>query len=118
MDSSLLGASDLLTAPALRRARSGGRTRRPAGFRTPLRTADGWVAPTDADAAACARAATAHGLAGLPTEDAVRALRAHGLHATAVTTDLADLHHDPRFAGSISRDAHGAPAVPDPWSFV
>ncbi|WP_328300004.1 CoA transferase [Streptomyces sp. NBC_00435] len=118
VDSSLLGASDLLVAPALRRARSGERIRRPAGFRTPLRTADGWIAPADADAAACARAATARGLAGLSTVDAVRALRAHGLRATAVTTDLADLHHDPRFAGSISRDAHGAPAVPDPWSFV
>ncbi|MET9854676.1 CoA transferase, partial [Streptomyces sp. NPDC006450] len=57
-------------------------------------------------------------LSALSTEGALRALRARGLAATAVTTDLAELHHDPRFAGSISRDAHGAPAVPDPWSFV
>ncbi|AWZ04326.1 MULTISPECIES: CoA transferase [unclassified Streptomyces] len=117
VDSSLLGAADVLTLPALRRARRGENPRRPAGFRTPLRTADGWIAPADADAGACAAAAAAHGLAGLPTEDALRALRGRGLHATAVTTDLADLHHDPRFGGSISRDAHGAPAVPDPWSF-
>lgn len=117
VDSSLLGAADALVAPALRRARSGERSRRPAGFRTPLRAADGWIAPADADAGACAAAAAAHGFAELPTEDALRALRARGLSATAVTTDLADLRHDPRFAGSISRDAHGAPAVPDPWSF-
>lgn len=118
VDSSLLGAADLLTAPALRRVRSGERGRRPAGFRTPLRTADGWIAPADADAAACAAASPLSGLSELSTEDALRALRARGLAATAVTTDLADLHDDPRFAGSISRDAHGAPAVPDPWSFV
>ncbi|MCP3758312.1 CoA transferase [Streptomyces sp. TBY4] len=116
VDSSLLGAADLLTAPALLRARRGEPGRRPAGFRTPLRTADGWIAPADADARAAA--AFADALAGLPTEDALRTLRERGLAATAVTTDLADLRHDPRFAGSISRDAHGAPAVPDPWSFV
>ncbi|CAM5525227.1 hypothetical protein SAVIM338S_04019 [Streptomyces avidinii] len=116
VDSSLLGAADVLTAPALRRSRRGERTRRPAGFRTPLRTADGWIAPADADAAVCAAAVAAQGREALSTEDALRELRARGLSATAVTTDLADLHHDPRFAGSISRDAHGAPAVPDPWS--
>ncbi|WP_327305390.1 CoA transferase [Streptomyces sp. NBC_01298] len=172
VDSSLLGAADLLTAPALHRARRGERGRRPAGFRTPLRTADGWIAPADADARAVADAS--RGLADLSTEEALRALRARGLTATAVTTDLTDLHaaphhdrqatlqaaphhtpsqdrqaaphhtppqdrqaaphhtppqdrqaaphhtppQDPRFAGSISRDAHGAPAVPDPWSFV
>ncbi|MFD9301782.1 CoA transferase [Streptomyces sp. NPDC060048] len=115
VDSSLLGAADVLTLPALRRARRGEDPRRAAGFRTPLKTADGWIAPADADAGACAGAAV--GLAGLSTEDALLALRGRGLSATAVTTDLADLHDDPRFAGSISRDAHGAPAVPDPWSF-
>lgn len=114
VDSSLLGAADTLTAPALRRAARGADPRRPAGFRHPLPTADGWVAPGDA----CAGAAAAYDLRELPTEEAVRQLRAHGLTATAVTTDLSDLHHDPRFAGSISRDAHGAPAVPDPWSFA
>ncbi|MCX4820492.1 CoA transferase [Streptomyces sp. NBC_01142] len=114
VDSSLLGAADVLTAPALRRAAAGLPARRPAGFRRPLRTADGWVAPTDA----CAGAAGAHDLHALPTEDALARLHAHGLSATAVTTDLAALHHDPRFTGPITRDAHGAPAVPDPWSFV
>ncbi|MFI8279256.1 CoA transferase [Streptomyces sp. NPDC085929] len=114
VDSSLLGAADALTVPALRRARRGADPRRPAGFRRPLRTADGWIAPTDT----CAPAAAAYDLRELPTGEALAQLRNHGLSATAVTTDPADLHHDPRFTGSISRDAHGAPAVPDPWSFV
>ncbi|KPH97023.1 L-carnitine dehydratase/bile acid-inducible protein F [Actinobacteria bacterium OV450] len=114
VDSSLLGAADALTAPALRRALRGQEPRRPAGFRRPLRTADGWIAPTDT----CAPAAAAYDLRALPTCAALAQLRDHGLSATAVTTDPADLHHDPRFPGSISRDAHGAPAVPDPWSFA
>ncbi|MFJ3518435.1 CoA transferase [Streptomyces sp. NPDC090131] len=113
VDSSLLGAADTLTAPALRRAAHGENPRRPAGFRVPLATADGLLAPADADA----RAAAAHDLGALSTAEALARLRAHGLTATAVTTELSDLHHDPRFTGSISRDAHGAPAVPDPWSF-
>ncbi|MFD7084161.1 CoA transferase [Streptomyces sp. NPDC059918] len=112
VDSSLLGAADTLTAPALRRAARGANPRRPAGFRHPLPTADGWIAPSDV----CAVAAAAHDLGELATPDALSLLARHGLTATAVTTDLADLHHDARFAGSISRDAHGAPAVPDPWS--
>lgn len=114
VDSSLLGAADTLTGPALRRAARGEHTRRPAGFRHPLATADGWIAPADESAGAAA----AYDLRALSTPDALAQLRAHGLTATAVTTDLSDLHHDPRFAGSISRDAHGAPAVPDPWSFA
>ncbi|MET8678847.1 CoA transferase [Streptomyces sp. NPDC004647] len=114
VDSSLLGAADLLTAPALRRAAQGLEPRRPAGFRRPLPTADGWIAPADAYAAEAAH----HDLRGLPTEAALERLRAHGLTATAVTADLAALHDDPRFAGVLSRDAHGAPAVPDPWSFA
>lgn len=114
VDSSLLGAADLLTGPALRRAARGEAPRRPAGFRHPLPTADGWVAPSDTSA----RAAAAYDLRGLSTGEALAQLSAHGLTATAVTTDLRDLHHDVRFAGSISRDAHGAPAVPDPWSFA
>ncbi|MFD7912373.1 CoA transferase [Streptomyces sp. NPDC059752] len=114
VDSSLLGAADTLTAPALRRAARGENPRRPAGFRLPRPTADGWLAPTDADAGAVA----AHDLGGLSTTEALARLHEHGLTATAVTTELSDLHHDPRFSGSISRDAHGAPAVPDPWSFV
>ncbi|MFD4245368.1 CoA transferase [Streptomyces sp. NPDC058525] len=114
VDSSLLGAADTLTAPALRRAARGQDPRRRAGFRHPLPAADGWIAPADEAAVAAA----AYDLRHLSTADAVARLRARGLDATAVTTDLADLHHDARFAGSISRDAHGAPAVPDPWSFV
>ncbi|MFK4224395.1 CoA transferase [Streptomyces sp. NPDC019890] len=114
VDSSLLGAAEVLTAPALGRLAQGGDGRRPAGFRRPLPTADGWIAPTDT----CAPAAAAYDLRGLPTVDALAQLRTHGLSATPVTTDLADLHHDPRFGGSISRDVHGAPAVPDPWSFL
>ncbi|AXE23883.1 CoA transferase [Streptomyces globosus] len=114
VDSSLLGAADTLTAPALARAARGGNPRRPAGFRHPLPTADGWIAPTDDSALAAA----AYDLRELSTPDALARLGSHGLTATAVTTDLSDLHHDPRFAGSISRDAHGAPAVSDPWSFA
>ncbi|MEU6866268.1 CoA transferase [Streptomyces sp. NPDC046876] len=116
VDSSLLGAADTLTAPALARAARGEDPRRPAGFRRPLPTADGWIAPADASAAGAAAAGRA--LAALPTAEALARLEGLGLAATAVTTDLSDLHHDPRFAGSISRDAHGAPAVPDPWSLV
>ncbi|MEJ8633273.1 CoA transferase [Streptomyces sp. MS2.AVA.5] len=112
--SSLLGAADTLTTPFLGRAARGEGPRQPAGFRRPLPTADGWVAPSDT----CAAAAAAYDLRDLPTDDALRQLRAHGLTATRVTTDLSALHDDPRFAGSISRDAHGAPAVPDPWSFT
>ncbi|MCX4524105.1 MULTISPECIES: CoA transferase [unclassified Streptomyces] len=114
VDSSLLGASDVLLGPALRRVRRGEQPRRPAGFRRPLPTADGWIAPADS----CAAAAAAYDLTSLPTGEALAQLRAHGLTATAVTTDPADLRHDPRFTGSISRDAHGAPTVPDPWSFA
>ncbi|NXY95608.1 CoA transferase [Streptomyces sp. BR123] len=116
VDSSLLGAADLLTAPALRRAASGGEPRRPAGFRRPLPTADGLIAPGDDCAAVVA--AVADAVRELPTDQALPRLRTRGLTATAVTTDLAALHRDPRFAGSIGRDAHGAPAVPDPWSFA
>lgn len=114
VDSSLLGAADVLTAPARGRAAEGLPPRRPAGFRRPLPTADGWIAPSDS----CAGAAAAYDLRELGTEDALAQLRTHGLAATAVTADLAELHHDPRLAGSIGRDAHGAPAVPDPWSFL
>ncbi|MEU4105016.1 CoA transferase [Streptomyces tanashiensis] len=114
VDSSLLGAADTLLAPALRRAATGADPRHPAGFRHPLRTSDGWIAPSDTSAPAAA----AYDVSGMCTEDALDQLRAHGLTATAVTTDLSALHHDPRLSGSISRDAHGAPAVPDPWSFA
>ncbi|MFD5328207.1 CoA transferase [Streptomyces sp. NPDC127092] len=114
VDSSLLGAADTLLAPALRRAAAGADPRPPAGFRHPLRTSDGWIAPTDA----CARAAAAYDLRGMCAEDALDQLRAHGLTATAVTTDLSALHLDPRLSGPIGRDAHGAPAVPEPWSFA
>ncbi|MGW8765629.1 CoA transferase [Streptomyces sp. NPDC055815] len=114
VDSSLLGAADTLTGPALDRAGRGRDPRRPAGFRHPLRTADGWVAATDA----CAPAAAAYDLRELSTREAVDQLARHGLAATRVTTDLNDLHHDPRLTGPIGRDAHGAPAVPDPWSLA
>ncbi|MFE5942453.1 CoA transferase [Streptomyces sp. NPDC056480] len=114
VESSLLGAADTLLAPALRRAATGAGPRRTAGFRHPLRTSDGWIAPSDNSAAA----ATAYDVSGMCTEDALDQLRGHGLTATAVTTDLSALHHDPRLSGPIGRDAHGAPAVPDPWSLA
>jgi hypothetical protein len=74
------------------------------------------IAPGDDCAAVVA--AVADAVRELPTDQALPRLRTRGLTATAVTTDLAALHRDPRFAGSIGRDAHGAPAVPDPWSFA
>ncbi|MEU6756545.1 CoA transferase [Streptomyces sp. NPDC046685] len=114
VDSSLLGAADTLTAPALARVTRGESPRRPAGFRSPLRTADGWIAPADRHAAA----ARGPALDQLPTAEALALLHTHGIAATPVTTDLDALHHDPRFAGAITRDAHGAPAVPTPWRLV
>ncbi|MFE1377981.1 CoA transferase [Streptomyces sp. NPDC058740] len=114
VDSSLLGAADTLLAPALERLRRGHAPRPPAGFRHPLRTSDGWIAPSDS----CAAAVSAYDLTGMCTEDALHQLRSHGLTATAVTTDLSDLDHHPSLSGPIGRDAHGAPAVPDPWSLA
>lgn len=114
VDSSLLGAADTLTGPALRRVASGKGARRRSGFRHPLPTADGWIAPSDMSA----EAAATYDLRELSTSDALTRLGERGLDATAVTTDLSALHDDARFPGSISRDAHGAPAVPDPWSFA
>ncbi|MFQ6394265.1 CoA transferase [Nocardia sp. KC 131] len=114
VESALLGAANLLTAPALDRLRAGVEPRRPAGFRRPLPTADGLLAPADNDAAA----ATAHldRIQQLPTGDALAMLRDNGIRATAVTTDLAALPTDPRFAGSMHTDAHGALAISSPWS--
>ncbi|WP_180687604.1 CoA transferase [Streptomyces gossypiisoli] len=107
VDSSLLGAADVLTAPARARAAQGLDPRQPAGFRRPLPTADGWIALPD-------HAAIAHDLRALSTGQALERLRGRGLAAVPVVTDLADL----LATRSISRDAHGAPAVPDPWSFA
>ncbi|MFJ5264954.1 CoA transferase [Streptomyces sp. NPDC088387] len=107
VDSSLLGAADVLTAPARDRVTQGLDPRRPAGFRRPARTADGWVALADHHALPL-------DVTGLSTGQALEELRGRGLSAVPVVTDLADLLS----TGSISRDAHGAPAVPTPWSSV
>lgn len=107
VDSSLLGAADVLTAPARSRAAQGLDPRRPAGFRRPLRTADGWIALPD-------HAAIPYDMSDLSTDQALERLRDRGLPAVPVVTDLADL----LASGPISRDAHGAPAVPTPWSFA
>ncbi|MEU0519758.1 CoA transferase [Streptosporangium sp. NPDC006007] len=127
VDSSLLGAAEMLTEPALRRAASGAAPRSPAGFRGPLRTADGWVAVAD-DCAGRADAVSLTGLAvpgvdavpltGLTTVEALAVLRAGGLRATSVTTALDTLPADPRFTSALTRDEHGALAVPDPWRFA
>ncbi|MFC8451450.1 CoA transferase [Kitasatospora sp. NPDC057223] len=114
-ESSLLGAAETLTGAALRQAAAGGDPRRPAGFRRPLPTADGWVAVAD-DSAAGARAHTGR-LRHLGTTSAVALLRARGLTATAVTTDLRALPADRRLRGALTRDSHGALAVPTPWRF-
>ncbi|MEU2896032.1 CoA transferase [Streptomyces sp. NPDC001273] len=107
VDSSLLGAADVLTAPARARAAQGLDPRQPGGFRRPLRTADGWIVLPD-------HAAIPYDVSELPTAQALERLRDRGLPAVPVVTDLADLLS----SGSISRDAHGAPAVPNPWSFA
>ncbi|WP_431683069.1 CoA transferase [Kitasatospora sp. KL5] len=106
-ESSLLGAAETLLAPVA--------ARRPAGFRRPLATADGWTAPADASAAEARRHAAR--LAGLTTPEAQAFLRDRGLAASAVTTDLSTLPADPRLTGAVTRDSHGALAVPTPWRF-
>ncbi|MFE5756554.1 CoA transferase [Streptomyces massasporeus] len=107
VDSSLLGAADVLTAPARARATQGLDPRRPAGFRRPLPTTDGWIALPD-------HSAIPYDVRDLSTAQALERLRERGLSAVPVVTDLADLLS----SGSISRDAHGAPAVPAPWRFA
>ncbi|MEV6736376.1 CoA transferase [Streptomyces sp. NPDC051104] len=107
VDSSLLGAADVLTAPHRARAAQGFDPRRPAGFRRPLRTADGWIALADLSAAP-------YDIGELSTDQALERLRDRGLAAAPVVTDLADLLS----CGPINRDAYGAPAVPEPWSFA
>ncbi|WP_433196123.1 CoA transferase [Nocardia sp. CA-107356] len=115
VESALLAAANLLTAPALDRIRAGADPRRPAGFRRPLPTADGLLALADEDTAS----ATGHAarLCELTTEDAVALMRDDGIRATAVTTDLAELPADPRFLDAMRTDAYGAVAVSSPWSF-
>jgi hypothetical protein len=115
VESSLLAAANLLTAPALDRIRAGGQPRRPAGFRRPLPTGDGLVAATDEHA----NAATGYTdrIRELATDDAIALLRDNGIQATAVTTDLADLPADPRFADALTTDGHGAVAVSSAWRF-
>lgn len=107
VDSSLLGAADVLTAPARARATQGLDPRRPAGFRRPLPTTDGWIALPD-------HSAIPYDVRDLSTAQALERLRERGLSAVPVVTDPADLLS----SGSISRDAHGAPAVPAPWRFA
>ncbi|MFJ5898627.1 CoA transferase [Streptomyces sp. NPDC093064] len=107
VDSSLLGAADVLTSAARARAAQGLDPRRPAGFRRPLPTADGWIALPDRSAIPC-------DIRDLPTAAALERLRGCGLSAVPVVTDLAGL----LASGSISLDAHGAPAVPAPWRFA
>jgi CoA:oxalate CoA-transferase len=110
VESSLLAASDLLLADTV----SNGCARRPAGFRRPLRTADGWCAPADRDAPSALRL----GVRDLSTVDALALLGEHGLHAAPVVNDLAELPADPRFADAIRVDDNGSPAVQTPWSFT
>ncbi|WP_329080607.1 CoA transferase [Streptosporangium sp. NBC_01469] len=123
VDSSLLGAAEVLTGPALRRAAEGGGSRAPEGFRRPLRTADGWVSVADGPAGQ-AGAASPDMLAGLPettamtSAEVLASLRRRGLRATTVTTALDALPADPRFASALTRDEHGALAVPAPWRFA
>ncbi|GAA1010830.1 hypothetical protein Aple_066240 [Acrocarpospora pleiomorpha] len=111
VDSSLLGAAETLTEPALRRLAHGLDPRMPTGFRHPCPTGDGWVAVADG----CPDPGP---LTGMTTAEAVETLRARGSRATAVTTDLTELPSDERFASVLTRDEHGAIAVPSPWRFA
>ncbi|WP_067463359.1 CoA transferase [Nocardia amamiensis] len=115
VESSLLAAAQLLTAPALNRARDGRPARHPAGFRRPLPTADGLLAPADEHAAAATDTATQ--VRALSTDDACAMLQDRGIITTPVTTDLTTLPTDSRFAGAMTRDEHGAIAVSSPWGF-
>ncbi|MER0477879.1 CoA transferase [Streptomyces sp. Edi2] len=116
VESSLLGAAETLTAPAVRRAAAGRDPRRPAGFRRPPATADGWMAPADASSR-MAQAESAR-LRELSSEQAVAALREQGESATSVTTDLGALPEDPCLRGALTRDSHGSLVVPSPWRFA
>ncbi|WP_433328373.1 CoA transferase [Spirillospora sp. CA-294931] len=113
-DSSLLGAAEELTRSALRRSGEGLPARRPEGFRRPLRTQDGWVAVSDRDAGAV----VPDEVRDVPTRQALDALRARGARVTAVTDGLDAMTSDPRFAPLLTRDEHGAVAVPTPWRFA
>jgi crotonobetainyl-CoA:carnitine CoA-transferase CaiB-like acyl-CoA transferase len=105
-ESSLLGAAETITAAS-------GHGRRPAGFRRPLRAADGWVALGDGTCAV----PRAVPVGELASGQAVRLLRERGLTAAVVSTDLARLPHDPRLRGALTDVGHGAVAVPTPWRF-
>ncbi|KDN22626.1 CoA transferase [Amycolatopsis rifamycinica] len=86
-DTSLLSAAS--TVPRSRRE-----------FRRPIRTADGYVAVS---------ATTVHDDTGQCTsEELLAGLRAAGVPAVAVTTDLGALSIDPRFAAALHRP---------PWEF-
>ncbi|MBV2367232.1 CoA transferase [Streptomonospora nanhaiensis] len=116
-ESSLLGAADTLLHDLLSGPPAVVDPRRFAeGFRAPLRTADGWVAPADGDADDAALLTAA--VADAPTGDALRMLRDKGLSATAALGDIAALPTDPRYAARLPRDSHGAIAVPNVWSQV
>nr|WP_052478832.1 CoA transferase [Kibdelosporangium sp. MJ126-NF4]CEL20863.1 predicted acyl-CoA transferase/carnitine dehydratase [Kibdelosporangium sp. MJ126-NF4]CTQ98332.1 predicted acyl-CoA transferase/carnitine dehydratase [Kibdelosporangium sp. MJ126-NF4] len=106
VESSLVAASDLLLADMF----IAGCARRPAGFRQPLRTADGWCTADDPRHAGTVR--------DLSTVDAVAALAEHGQHSAPVTDDLAAIPRDPRFAAAVQPDENGCPAVLTPWSFT
>ncbi|QFG22289.1 CoA transferase [Actinomadura sp. WMMB 499] len=113
VDSSLLGAAEELTRPALARVRAGGPARAPEAFRRPIPAGDGWVAVHDADADAAGPLSAQ--VAGMDTQEALELLRGKGMRCTAVTTALDRLPDDDRFAGLLTRDVHGAMAVPVPW---
>ncbi|NJQ13656.1 CoA transferase [Streptomyces bohaiensis] len=112
-ESSLLGAADVLTAPALSRLAQGREHRSRPGFRRPLQTADGWVAVADEQVAE-----PPAGLDKLPTSEALATVTGRGTPAVAVTTDLARIADDPHFAGLVSNDSHGAIALSTPWSLT
>lgn len=105
VDSSLLSAAGVLP-----------RTHRPqwSALDYPLRTLNGYLMLSRATAARpvddLLRSARE-----VPTEVLVDRLRAHGLSAVAVCTDLRSLAADPRFAAALDRSCHAVPR--SPWEF-
>jgi crotonobetainyl-CoA:carnitine CoA-transferase CaiB-like acyl-CoA transferase len=142
VDSSLLSAATVLLEPC--HAQAGPERYAQAGdperdspqpgsepLREPLATADGYVALSRPTRARPREVATALGLAlgdlraipgaivdavaGERTQTAIDSLRAAGLDATEVCTDLAELAADARFAPALERGACTLPRPP--WTF-
>ncbi|MFI5492392.1 CoA transferase [Actinoplanes sp. NPDC051859] len=113
MDSSLLTAAGVLQGPRWR----GEQQARPlwGPLETPLATRDGYVVAARTSAA-CLDPALPVALADATTEEALRVLRADGVPAVRVCTDLAELSTSPAVRPLLDRD--GCALVRAPWRFL